>query len=70
MNYLTHLEWILMIADKGYTVERHGNKICLFRSDGEFVDSVLVDEKYSKSKQKRLEALQKLTELDEELGLI
>ena len=59
MNYLTPLEWITMIADHKHTVERHGNKICLFRSDGEFVDAVLVDEKYSKSQQKRLEVLRK-----------
>ena len=60
MMYLTHLEWIIMIADKKCTVERQGDKICLFRSDGELVDDLLVDEKYSKSQQKRLEALQEL----------
>lgn len=64
MMYLTHLEWIIMIADHKYTVERQGNKIFLFRSDGELVDDVFVDEKYSKSQIKRLEALQKLSELD------
>lgn len=69
-HYLTHLEWILMIADKGYTVERHGDKICLYHSNGELVSDLLVAEAYSKSQQKRLDALQKLTELDEELGLI
>lgn len=63
--HLTHLEWITMIADHKYTVERQGNKIFLFRSDGELVDDVFVDEKYSKSQQKRIEVLQKLSELDE-----
>ena len=60
--YLTHLEWIIMIADKKYTVERQGDKICLFDNSGELVSDLLVDEKYSKSQQKRIEALQKLTE--------
>jgi hypothetical protein len=63
--HLTHLEWITMIADYKYTVERDGNKLYLYDSNGEFVDDVFVDEKYSKSQQKRLEALQKLSELDE-----
>lgn len=60
MMYLTHLEWITMIADHKYTVERQGDKICLFRNDGELVDDLLVDEKCSKSQQRRIEALQKL----------
>lgn len=60
MMYLTHLEWIIMIADKKYTVERQGDKICLFDNSGELVSDLLVDEKYSKSQQKRLDALQKL----------
>ena len=63
--YLTHLEWIMMIADQKCTVERQGDKICLFDNSGELVSDLIVTEKYSKSQQKRLEALQKLSELDE-----